>query len=39
MEWRAILKFDLNYLLEFDTANEERVRVQHDLAISISKCL
>lgn len=41
MEWCAILKFDLNYLLEFDTANEERVRVrvQHDLAISISKCL
>lgn len=39
MEWCAILKFDLNYLLEFDTANEERVRVRHDLAISISKCL
>ena len=43
MEWCAILKFDLNYLLEFDTTNEERVcvcvRMQHDLAILISKCL
>ena len=47
MEWCAILKFDLNYLLEFDSTNEEcvcvcvcvRVRMQHDLAILISKCL
>ena len=47
MEWCAILKFDLNYLLEFDSTNEECVcvcvcvcvRMQHDLAILISKCL
>lgn len=27
MEWCAILKIDINYLLEFDTTNEECVCV------------
>jgi hypothetical protein len=35
MEWCNILNFVLNYLLDFDTTNEECVCVQHDIAISI----